>query len=154
MKQYQIQLKLQSDCATLSEMIYSASSRFGDKIHYIRDLTRGGLGSALNEISDSISKKVEVELDQLPIQYEVKMASDMLGVNPIYLANEGSLVVFSDPSISNELVSCFKANKYGKNSRIVGKVMSGKGSGVVGVNIQGDRQLIEHLYGQELPRLC
>lgn len=145
---------VQSDCAPLNEMINSVTSRFGNKIHYIRDLTRGGLGSALNEISESISKKVEVELDQLPIQHEVNMASDMLGVNPIYLANEGSLVVFSDPSISNELVSCFKANKYGKNSRIVGKVMSGKGSGVVGVNIQGDRHLIEHLYGQELPRLC
>ncbi len=141
-----------SDCAPLNAMISKATANFHENIHYMRDLTRGGLGSALNEISEAIHKGIEIKLKDLPIQHETKMAADMLGVNPMYLANEGNLVIFCNPSISSDLVAELQKDKYGKNAKIIGKVK--KDNKVVGIDDQGNTSLIEHLYGQELPRLC
>lgn len=143
-----------SDCAPLNNMINKVVTKFGTKIHYMRDLTRGGLGSALNEISEAIHKGIEVKLHDIPVQHETRMAADMLGVNPMYLANEGNLVIFCDPSISQELVNVLQNEKYGKNAKVVGKTTESKENKVIGIDDQGNATTIEHLYGQELPRLC
>jgi hydrogenase expression/formation protein HypE len=120
----------------------------------MRDLTRGGLGSALNEISSSTKKGFDIDLTKLPVQHEVKMASDMLGINPIYLANEGNICIFCDNSISSKLLDILHENKYTKMARIIGKVSKTRESRVLGKNKDGEIEEIEYLYGKELARLC
>ena len=143
-----------SDCAPLNNMIVNIVEKFNSSIHYMRDLTRGGLGSALNEISEAIHKGIEVKLKDIPIQHETKMAADMLGVNPMYLANEGNLVIFCEPNITNEFLSELQKDKYSKNVKVIGKVKVTTENKVIGLDAQGNSSIIEHLYGQELPRLC
>ena len=146
--------KVLSDCAPLNKMIDKVLKKHANNIHYMRDLTRGGLGSALNEISTAINKGIEIKLYEIPIQQETQMAADMLGVNPIYLANEGTLVIFCSPDVANDVIAVLKADKYGKKSSVVGKVKRTKDNKVISVNNEGEIKLIDHLYGQELPRLC
>lgn len=143
-----------SDCAPLNKMIDKVLKKYANHTHYMRDLTRGGLGSALNEISTAINKGIEIRSHQIPIQQETQMAADMLGVNPIYLANEGTLVIFCSPYISNDVIAVLKADKYGKHSSIVGKVKATQENNVISINKDGEIKIIEHLYGQELSRLC
>ncbi|OGM60291.1 hydrogenase expression/formation protein HypE [Candidatus Woesebacteria bacterium RIFCSPLOWO2_01_FULL_37_19] len=144
-----------SDCAPLNHMIDEVVERAGKgKVHLMRDLTRGGLGASLNEIAFGCKRNIEINLDQIPVQYETRMASDMLGVNPIYLANEGTLVIFCDPKSTSQILKTLKANKYGLNSQLVGKVSKNKESVVFGIDKEGEKTVIENLYGQELPRLC
>lgn len=143
-----------SDCAPLNKMISEILNDFPDAIHCMRDLTRGGLGSALNEISDAIRKGLDVDYDEIPIQHEVRMASDMLGVNPMYLANEGNICLFVDPSHSEKILAVLKKNKYGENAKIIGKVSSKRENEVIATKNDGESFIIEHLYGMELPRLC
>lgn len=143
-----------SDCAPLNKMIGKVLKKHTNNIHYMRDLTRGGLGSALNEISTVIKKSIEIRSYDIPIQQETQMAADMLGINPIYLANEGTLVIFCSPDVSNDVIAILKADKYGKKSSIIGKVKTKQENHVISVNKDGEIKIIDHLYGQELPRLC
>lgn len=146
--------KVLSDCAPLNIMIRELIRKFGNNIHCMRDLTRGGLGSALNEISDSINKGFDINMDAIPIQHEVRMASDMLGVNPIYLANEGNICIFANTNYTQAILEILYCNKYGKNAKVIGKVSDIRDKSVIGITEDGDEVLIEHLYGMELPRLC
>lgn len=146
--------KVTSDCAPLNGMIHKMIKIAGSSIHYMRDLTRGGLGGALNEIAAAVNKGIQVNLSTLPIQHETKMAADMLGINPIYLANEGCLSIICDPKVTDKVIMTLRAHKYGYQAVKVGFITDEKPGAVIGINKDGDMQVIEHLYGKELPRLC
>lgn len=146
--------KVASDCAPLNNMIHKVIKVSGSGIHYMRDLTRGGLGSALNEIASAVKKGIRVNLYSLPIQHETKMASDMLGISPIYLANEGCLCIICDPKIADKVIMTLRVHKYGSQAVKVGFITDERPSTVIGINRDGDMQVIDHLYGKELPRLC
>lgn len=146
--------KVLSDCAPLNKMIDEIVIASEGNIHCMRDLTRGGLGSALNEISEAIGKGFDINFDEIPVQHEVKMASDMLGVNPIYLANEGNICIFVNPKYTEEILRVLHKNQYGRNAKVIGKVSDKRTTGVVATKKDGSELLIEHLYGMELPRLC
>lgn len=146
--------KVLSDCAPLNKMIADILKEFPDAVHCMRDLTRGGLGSALNEISEAIKKGFDIQFDEIPVQHEVKMASEMLGVNPIYLANEGNIGIFVDPEYSQRILEILRKNKYGTNAKIIGKVSDKRENDVIAKKKDGESFIIEHLYGTELPRLC
>lgn len=108
----------------------------------------------MNEIAEAIGMGAEIELENIPLQHETKMAADMLGVNPIYLANEGNLVVFCSPEITEKTLKILHQDKYGKPAAVIGKIKKTKNNQVFGLNKEGEIKVIEHLYGQELPRLC
>ncbi len=146
--------RILSDCAPLNNLIHEIKNEFGNKIHLMRDLTRGGLGAAMNEISSAIQMGIDIDLESLPIQHEVKMASDMLGINPIHLANEGNLCIFCDKAIAPLLIKKLKTTKYGQHSAIVGHINSERKSKVIGLSKYSEETLITSLYGKELPRLC
>ncbi len=82
------------------------------------------------------------------------MAADMLGINPIYLANEGCLSIICDPKVTDKVIMTLRAHKYGYYSVKVGFITNERPGTVIGVNKDGDILAIEHLYGKELPRLC
>lgn len=144
-----------SDCAPLNGMIRSILDRFGDKLHFMRDLTRGGLGSILNEIADSMKLKIMLDEIQLPIQHEVKMASDMLGISPLYLANEGNIVIFAEQEIVKELLKQLHSHRFGTNAQHIGDVTEKGQKGLVELRTRdGGSKQIDYLEDAELPRLC
>ena len=143
-----------SDCAPLNTMLFPIIEKFGDKIHFMRDLTRGGMGSIFNEIAQHINKKIIVEEANIPVQSETKMASEMLGINHLYLANEGNVCIFCDKSISNDVVAELHKCKYGQHASICGQVTNVNSGAVVMNTIDNHEKVIEFLVNQELPRLC
>lgn len=145
--------EIKSDTAPLSSLVADMLEVSKD-IHVLRDPTRGGLSTTLNEIA--LSSKVDIEISEgdIPIQEEVRAACEILGYDPLYLANEGKLVAFIPLEIAPDMLKKMKENKYGKESKIIGRVVK-KSEGKVYLNTTiGGKRLVDMLSGEQLPRIC
>jgi hydrogenase expression/formation protein HypE len=146
--------RIPSDCAPLTELVRAALGESPERVHCIRDVTRGGLGTVLNEVSEDAGVSMRIHEERLPIQHETAMAADMLGVNPIYLANEGCLCVFADGDAAPDVLEAVRSHPCGAAAEIVGEVGEREESLVRMRNGDGTDKVVEILYGAELPRLC
>lgn len=146
--------RIKSDCAPLNGLIADVIGEYGEYVRSIRDITRGGLGTVLNEIAAAIGRGIAIEEDKLPILHETAMAADMLGVNPIYLANEGNLLLFVAPEKSAEIAERLRAHPYGRSASVIGRVARAASPEVVLTTAAGETKTVDLLYGAELPRLC
>ena len=144
---------IQSDVAPLSDLVEDLLE-FGKNIHVLRDLTRGGLSTVLNEITLSSKVEIEIEEEKIPIHEEVKAACEILGYDPLYLANEGKLVVFVSPDEVNKVLQRMRNNKYGRESEIIGKVVKKTQGKVILCTAIGGKRIIDMLTGEQLPRIC
>lgn len=145
--------EIKSDTAPLSSLVADMLEVSKD-IHVLRDPTRGGLSTTLNEIA--LSSKVDIEINEgdIPIQEEVRAACEILGYDPLYLANEGKLVAFIPSEIVSDILKKMKKNKYGKKSKIIGRVVK-KSEGKVYLNTTiGGKRIVDMLTGEQLPRIC
>lgn len=144
-----------SDCAPLNHAISELlGSPVGEFVHCIRDVTRGGLGAVLHEFASVSGYALHFRENKLPIQPAVRMAADMLGVNPLHLANEGCLCLFVAPDRTDEILSVLKTNKYTRNATVIGEVTDMKGVQVLMTRENGEKVIVDELIGAELPRLC
>ena len=144
---------IKSDTAPLSSLVKDMLEVSKD-IHVLRDPTRGGLSTSLNEIALSSKVDVEINEDDIPIQEEVRAACEILGYDPLYLANEGKLVAFIPSEITSNMLKKMKENKYGKESKIIGRVVK-KSEGKVYLNTAiGGKRIVDMLTGEQLPRIC
>lgn len=144
---------IKSDNAPLSSLV-ADMLKVNKDIHALRDPTRGGLSTTLNEIA--LSSKVDIEINEgdIPIQEEVRAACEILGYDPLYLANEGKLVAFIPSEIAPDMLKKMKKNKYGKESKIIGRVVK-KSEGKVYLNTTiGGKRIVDMLTGEQLPRIC
>lgn len=146
--------RIPSDCAPLTELVQEALREDPGRVHCIRDVTRGGLGTVLNEVADDAGVSMRIHKERLPIQHETAMAADMLGVNPLYLANEGCLCLFVDGDAAPEVLGAVRSHPNGAAAEIVGEVVERDESAVRMRNGDGTDTVVEILYGAELPRLC
>lgn len=146
--------KVLSDCAPLNLVIDNILFEYGSYIHYMRDMTRGGMGSILNEIAVDSGFGISLKKELIPLQHETIMASEMLGVNPFYLANEGNICIFCDPYISESLQQKLRTFKYTQYASNCGKVINDNSTNVRLIEQNGGIQIIDFLEGQQLPRLC
>lgn len=146
--------RILSDCAPLNGLIAGLAARFGESLHCIRDITRGGLGTVLNELANAAGYDISIEEKRLPILHETAMAADMLGVNPLYLANEGNLCLVVSPERSADIVEELRRHPYGENAAVIGSFGKVQGSAVLLTTTDGEKRIVEHLQGAELPRLC
>ena len=146
--------KVLSDCAPLNMVIEDILLKYGTKIRYMRDMTRGGLGCIFNEIASDIKKSIHLQESSIPMQHETIMAAEMLGIDPLYLANEGNICIFFDPSISEELISTLRNYEYTKHSQICGTVTNNGNTDVYLNTKNGGSRIIGYLLGKQLPRLC
>ena len=145
--------EIKSDTAPLSSLVADMLEVSKD-IHVLRDPTRGGLSTSLNEIALSSKVDVEINEDDIPIQEEVRAACEILGYDPLYLANEGKLVAFIPSEITSNMLKKMKENKYGKESKIIGRVVK-KSEGKVYLNTAiGGKRIVDMLTGEQLPRIC
>ncbi len=146
-----IENQIASDCAPL----YSIVKNLFDgniRVHCMRDVTRGGLATVLNEAADQSSCKVEIWEEALPVSTSVRGFCDILGLDPLYMANEGKMIAVVPENQAQKALQAVQKSKYGKNARIIGTVMEGRGV-TMKTRLQGSRT-IDVLYGEGLPRIC
>jgi hydrogenase expression/formation protein HypE len=124
------------------------------EIRCMRDPTRGGLSSALNEIASQ--SRVGIALDEcaIPVRDEVKGACEMLGLDPMYVANEGKLIAIVDPSVSEQVLAAMRKHPLGREAQVIGRVTE-KNAGLVTMRTPlGTTRIVDMLAGDQLPRIC
>ncbi len=143
---------LESDVAPLNRLMEAMLSA-GD-VHVLRDPTRGGLATSLVEISEQSNVIIEIVEERLPVKPAVKAACEMLGFDPLFIANEGKLVAFVKESDADKVLNMMKKTKYGEDAAVIGKVI---GTGKPQVRLKtaiGGTRLVDMLPGEMLPRIC
>lgn len=140
-----------SDVAPLCDIVANLKKNNID-VHAMRDITRGGLGTVLNELSDASGKCFEIKEDTIPVNPQVKSFVKLLGLNIMHMGNEGKLVAVVAKADAERALKIIKNSKYGKDAAIVGRVSAG--SGVVMETTLGGRKKVGILIGEGLPRIC
>ncbi len=147
------ELPLISDSAPLNHMVKQMLATNAD-IHVLRDPTRGGLGTALNEIAEKSEVGIKITEDKIPLKKEVVAACELLGFDPLYLANEGKLIAFVAPEHSDTVLSVIQQNPYGKDAVIIGEVVEDHPGKVFLQTRIGGSRIVDMLAGEQLPRIC
>ena len=142
-----------SDTAPLNGLVV-AMLRVTTSIHTMRDPTRGGLATSLNEIAGKSGVGIIIEEDTVPVKPEVLQACEMLGFDPFYAANEGKLVAFVPWAKADDVLAVMRSNAYGRDAAIIGEVTS-YNPGMVMLNTAvGGKRILSPLSGELLPRIC
>lgn len=144
---------IRSDAAPLSAMLLSAVDRFGEKIRFMRDPTRGGVGVALNEMAESARARVVLDEKAFPLNAAVRGICEILGFDPLYLANEGKALLFVDAAAAGEIVAHLREHRYGGGAAIIGEVSDGA-PGVFLRTAVGGLRAVDYPVGDQLPRIC
>ncbi|MDE5983903.1 MAG: hydrogenase expression/formation protein HypE [Eubacterium sp.] len=146
-----IENNIKSDNAPLGEMV-RAMLKEGIELHCMRDVTRGGLGTVLNELAKASNVNIELIEENIPVDDEVKAFAKILGLDILHMGNEGKLVAVMPMNQAQQAVDIIKHCKYGEKAQIIGKVKHGEGVTLI-TPIGGKRQ-VNVLYGEGLPRIC
>ncbi|HYN26336.1 MAG TPA: hydrogenase expression/formation protein HypE [Pyrinomonadaceae bacterium] len=155
----ELETDIESDTAPLNglvqEMVDEAGSALAfDAIHCLRDPTRGGAATTLNEIALSSEVCIEIDEDLIPVREEAKGACEILGLDPLYVANEGKLIAIVAPAIAERLVNRMRQNRYGLDACIIGEVKA-EPRGIVAMRTGfGGTRIVDMLVGEQLPRIC
>lgn len=148
-----LETTIETDCQPLNHLIQTMLASCPD-IHCMRDATRGGLATVLNEFATSSNVAINIDYSAIPIREEVRGICEVLGLDPLYLANEGKLVTIVTAECAQALLSVMKAHPAGKNSAIIGRVDTApKGKVVLDTGFGGTR-IVDMLVGEQLPRIC
>jgi len=145
--------KVESDCKSLSELM-SVAMAAAPNLRAARDATRGGLASTLNEMAEAARVTVEIEEELLPLRPEVKGMCEILGLDPLYLANEGTLVLFVPEREAEAVLSAMWATEAGKESVVIGRAREKGHIPVVMKTLFGGERIVDMLVGEQLPRIC
>jgi hydrogenase expression/formation protein HypE len=141
---------LQSDVAPVWGMV-NAALRIGG-VNAMKDPTRGGIANALNELASKSGVGMLIDEENIPIKREVHAASEMLGIDPYEVANEGKVIMGVDPEKADEILSAIKKTKYGKDAHIIGQVVQDKH--VIMETILGGKRILEVPIADPVPRVC
>jgi hydrogenase expression/formation protein HypE len=147
------QTQIESDTAPLNGLVESMLEVSKD-IHCLRDATRGGLAAVLNELSDAAKVGIEFEELKVPLRPEVTAACEMLGLDPLFIANEGKLVAFVPENYADAILSSMRKHLFGKDSAIIGKVVREHAGMVVAKTSIGGSRVVDLPAGELLPRIC
>jgi hydrogenase expression/formation protein HypE len=148
-----LKVPVQSDCAPLNSLVAEMLGS-GQGIHCMRDPTRGGLATTLNEIAIQSQVSIRIYEDNIPVRDSISAACEMLGLDPLYIANEGKLVAIVEPEYADEVLNVMRHNPYGTESVIIGDVEGGRPGRVVMKTRLGASRIIDMLSGELLPRIC
>ncbi|MCC6126463.1 MAG: hydrogenase expression/formation protein HypE [Pirellulales bacterium] len=144
---------IQSDCANLAGLVESLLD-LGVNLHCLRDLTRGGLAAALNEIALDMNLGMELDEWKIPVTEPVVAACEILGLDPLYVANEGRLVAFVAAEVADEALAIMAEHPTAVGPAIVGRVAKEPAGTVVLTNPFGGGRIVDLLSGEQLPRIC
>ncbi len=144
---------LQSDCTPLASLV-AAMLAVSPRIHVLRDPTRGGLATTLNELAQRSSVSIEIDEAAVPVHEPVRAAAELLGLDPLYVANEGKLIAIVAEEDVAPLLEAMRAHPDGHEAALIGRVMAEHPGRVVLRTAFGTRRLLDMLAGEQLPRIC
>ena len=149
-----LETAIESDAASLAGLVNDVFDA-GVNVHCLRDLTRGGLAGALVEIARSAGVEVVVNECDIPVTEPVRGACELLGLDPMHVANEGRFILFVPENDALNCLHCMRRNSLGENARIIGRVAHRQSPGSVRLNsVVGTSRIVEMIAGQQLPRIC
>jgi hydrogenase expression/formation protein HypE len=149
----EFETSIESDCAPLFGLVCDLLQR-GLEIHCLRDLTRGGLASALVEIAQAAHVGVRIDEVSIPAREDVRGACEILGFDPLYVANEGRFVCFVPAEEAQEALQLMRSHPLGVEASIIGYVTDEKGGTVTMKSKIGATRIVDMLSGEQLPRIC
>ncbi len=149
-----IQSGIESDCAPLNSMLVPVLKKYASSIRVMRDPTRGGVATTLNELISGTGLSIMINENFLPVREEVKGICEMLGMDPLYMANEGKALIIADGCQAESVLEAIKESTYGKDASIIGTVSDAYPNKVLLNTIAGGHRVIDMLTGDQLPRIC
>jgi hydrogenase expression/formation protein HypE len=149
----QFESEVHSDTAPLHRLVADMLAA-SPQIRCLRDPTRGGVSSSLNEIAERSRVSIELQEGAIPIREEVRGACEMLGLDPLYVANEGKLVAIVAPDAADRILEAMRGNPAGRESQIIGRVVQGSHGMVTMRTRLGTSRIVDLLAGDQLPRIC
>jgi hydrogenase expression/formation protein HypE len=151
---FSFESEITSDTADLAPLVAALRNEVGDAVHVLRDATRGGVASALNEIAGASGVGVRLDDQAAPVPAAVQAACEMLGLDPLYVANEGVLVAFVAPEAALRAVEVMRRSSVGAGAVVVGRAVGEHPGMVVLKTGLGGTRVVDMLPGDQLPRIC
>jgi hydrogenase expression/formation protein HypE len=152
-EEFDFQTSVKSDTAPLNGLIKEVLQVCPD-IHMMRDPTRGGISSALNEIAGKAQKGIRLEEKPIPIDQEIKAICEILGLDPLYIANEGKVLLFVPTAEVTKVLQVMHGHPYGKEAVVIGEVVEEHPGRVVMKTLIGSNRVVDMISGEQLPRIC
>ncbi len=149
----QFETTIKSDSAPLADLVLKMIAE-GIEIHCLRDLTRGGLASALNEVAEASALTISIKENNIPVREEVRGACELLGFDPLYVANEGRMAAIVAPQDAQRALEIMSAHSQGLGSAIIGEVKQKSTAPVLMTSSIGATRIVDRLSGEQLPRIC
>jgi hydrogenase expression/formation protein HypE len=148
-----LETEIQSDVAPLNDLVQNLLSAVSN-VHVLRDPTRGGLATTLNEIARQSHFEILLEEKSIPVNPPVRVCCEMLGFDPLYVANEGKLIIILPEKDASIALEVLKEQQYGHNSALIGRVTENKRGRVLMKTLIGGTRILDMLSGEMLPRIC
>lgn len=145
---------IESDTANLNHTVEKLLDRFGNDIKFLRDPTRGGVASVLNEVAELTSLGFELDQKNIPVHEQVEGACEMLGLDPLYVANEGLFIAVVKHDMADAFLAALRADENGANAAIIGEATAEHPGKVLMKSRVGGRRVVNYLTGEQLPRIC
>ena len=152
-KELDLNFDIKSDCAALNSLLVPLLKKFPG-IKFMRDPTRGGLATTLNEIAESCRLGVILEENSIPVSKSVTTAAELLGLDPLYIPNEGRAVLIVASGAAQKILRLLRRHQLGRGARVIGEISSCHKSKVILNTTTGGFRLIDMLFGEQLPRIC
>jgi hydrogenase expression/formation protein HypE len=143
---------VESDCTSLNHLINEILGK--STVKFMRDPTRGGVATVLNELAGRTGMGIEIDESALPVRNSVKAMCEILGYDPLHVANEGKVLIVVPHTCASDIMKTMKNNESGKDCAIIGRVVNDHPGRVVLKNITGGRRIIDSLSGDQQPRIC
>ena len=145
---------LESDTQYVGDIALDLIEQFGGEIKFLRDPTRGGLATVLNEIASKHNLSIELEEQLFPILPQARSACELLGLDPIYVANEGIFATVVSPAVSAQVIQMMSNHEKCEGAAFIGKVTAEYPKKVIVKSAIGGRRVVSMLVGEQLPRIC
>ncbi len=149
----EFETQIESDTAPLNELV-ETMLKVGNSIHVLRDPTRGGVATTLNELAGQSKLGILIEEENIPVPDDVRGACEILGLDPLYIANEGKLLAFVSSSDCEKVLDAMRKHPLGKDSVVIGEVVDQHHGVVVMKSKIGGTRVVDMLTGEQLPRIC
>ncbi len=143
-----------SDVAPLASLVATILDAGGEAVHALRDPTRGGLGMVACEVAEACRHDIELDEAKIPVRPEVQGACDLLGLDPLFVANEGKVVVVCAEAVASAVLTAMRAHPLGSSAAPIGRVLEGAKGRVTLRTTIGGKRVVDPPYGEQLPRIC
>jgi len=150
----QFESEIESDTTNLNHTVAILLDQFGNDIHMLTDPTRGGIATVLKEMAQFINLGINLRQRDLPIDTQVESACELLGLDPIYVANEGLFLSFVDASIADQYLQILRGLENGNNANCIGEIVDDHPNQVIMTSSIGGKRVVSMLPGEQLPRIC